>query len=589
MTFAPVFFRRWRETALPISLLIGLLQRSPALRVVEAGEDLAASAPVAAILRSAVAAAASLGTLHTLAGATTVIGSPATPLNATVGVSVAAAFVVSGSQAPASSWSISGSIPPGLNFQGLTGPGKVNVETIDGHATMSGTPTTAGTFHMTMIAWEDPNATGASSPTFNYTVVVSANASAPSFTTQPQSQTVNVGQSVTFTAASSGAPTYQWQFNGTAIAGATGATFTLTNVQAANGGSYTVSASNSSGSTTSDTALLTVVNPTALPVFTVQPVSQTISVGTNLTFTAAAVGNPSYQWFDNGVETVGRRQSHRIRDGDPVDQQHAAIECRQLYRGGDQRQWIHHEHSGDAQLQHCGQRPRPDRRAGGADDRNRHHRDLFGFRRGSPRADLSMVFQRKHPDFRRHRLHASSDARHRRQRGQLFVHRQQFLRHGVGSLAATLGVTPTTNVGRLINLSVNTTAGKSQVLTVGFVTGGSGTVGSQNLLIRATGPALAAFGVPNTLVDPTLSVLSGPTVVASNDNWGTPATNQAAVTAADNVTGAFPLSNPASLDAAGHGAFLSLAATPSRSAATPRLPERPSPKFTTTLRPIPIR
>jgi hypothetical protein len=118
------------------------------------------------------------------------------------------------------------------------------------------------------------------------------------------------------------------------------------------------------------------------------------------------------------------------------------------------------------------------------------------------------------------------------------------------SAPALLAVTSTANPGRLINLSVNTTAGKNQVLTVGFVTGGAGTSGSESLLIRATGPALTAFGVPGILADPTLTVFSGQTAVASNDNWGTPASNQSAVTIADGATGAFPLSDPASLDAA---------------------------------------
>ena len=89
---------------------------------------------------------------------------------------------------------------------------------------------------------------------------------------------------------------------------------------------------------------------------------------------------------------------------------------------------------------------------------------------------------------------------------------------------AALTLATTTNVGRLVNLSVNTTAGKSQVLTVGFVSGGSGTSGNENLLIRASGPALAGLGVPNTLADPTLTVLYGSTVLVANDNWGTPST-----------------------------------------------------------------
>ena len=116
--------------------------------------------------------------------------------------------------------------------------------------------------------------------------------------------------------------------------------------------------------------------------------------------------------------------------------------------------------------------------------------------------------------------------------------------------AAVLSVISTANPGRLTNLSVNATAGKSQVLTVGFVTGGAGTNGTQSLLVRATGPALAPFGVAGFLPDPNLALLSGSTTVIANDNWASTAANQAAVTAADNATGAFGLPNSSSLDAA---------------------------------------
>ena len=39
------------------------------------------------------------------------------------------------------------------------------------------------------------------------------------------------------------------------------------------------------------------------------------------------------------------------------------------------------------------------------------------------------------------------------------------------------------------------------------------------MLIRAAGPGLAALGVAGTVADPVLTVLSGDTVVAGNDNW----------------------------------------------------------------------
>jgi sugar lactone lactonase YvrE len=121
----------------------------------------------------------------------------------------------------------------------------------------------------------------------------------------------------------------------------------------------------------------------------------------------------------------------------------------------------------------------------------------------------------------------------------------------VTSQAAQLSVL---NPGRLTNLSVLSLDGPgSQLLTIGFVSGGLGVTGSQNLLIRGIGPAIgvAPFNIPNVLPDPTLTVFNSSTVsVASNDNWGTPASNATAVTAADTATGAFALTSTTSLDAA---------------------------------------
>jgi len=116
---------------------------------------------------------------------------------------------------------------------------------------------------------------------------------------------------------------------------------------------------------------------------------------------------------------------------------------------------------------------------------------------------------------------------------------------------ATLTVINSANPGRLINLSVLTLDGPgSQMLTLGFVNGGAGTAGAEPLLIRASGPALASFAVPNVLTDPTLTVLQGSAVIAFNDNWGSSAANINAVTSAAVATGAFAISPVTSLDAA---------------------------------------
>jgi len=132
---------------------------------------------------------------------------------------------------------------------------------------------------------------------------------APVITSQPASQIVTVGDPATFTVAASGtpAPTYQWRKNGANISGATGTTYTIASTSTADAGTYTVVATNSAGSATSTGAVLT-VNPVAtLPVFTNEPVSQTVTVGQSVTFTITASGvpAPTYQWKKNGTDIGG--------------------------------------------------------------------------------------------------------------------------------------------------------------------------------------------------------------------------------------------------------------------------------------------
>ena len=77
---------------------------------------------------------------------------------------------------------------------------------------------------------------------------LTAQTAAPVISTQPKSQTVNAGTAVTFTVVATGAPlTYQWTFNGTAIAGAVSASYVLASAAPANAGSYAVAVTNSVG------------------------------------------------------------------------------------------------------------------------------------------------------------------------------------------------------------------------------------------------------------------------------------------------------------------------------------------------------
>ena len=101
----------------------------------------------------------------------------------------------------------------------------------------------------------------------NVFLTVNTNPVAPVFNSQPASLVVVLaGNTVSFTAVAAGtAPiSYQWKKNSAPIPGATSSTLTLTNVQVAADGSYTLTATNSVGSVTSNPAQLTVT--TAIPV-----------------------------------------------------------------------------------------------------------------------------------------------------------------------------------------------------------------------------------------------------------------------------------------------------------------------------------
>lgn len=129
-------------------------------------------------------------------------------------------------------------------------------------------------------------------------------AAAPAFSTQPADATALVGGTATFTAAASGAPTYQWTRNGVAIAGATSTSYTTPLLSAAdNNAVYAVTAQNSGGAVTSSYATLHVNYAT----LTTHPFNVTVAPGqaAGLSVSASGSGTLSYQWAKGGVAVPG--------------------------------------------------------------------------------------------------------------------------------------------------------------------------------------------------------------------------------------------------------------------------------------------
>jgi uncharacterized protein (TIGR02145 family) len=151
--------------------------------------------------------------------------------------------------------------------------------------------------------------------------------SAPIIITQPQSQTVVAGQSVTFSVTSTGTPPllYQWYKDSTAISGATSSSCTLSNIQTTDAGKYTVTVSNialpnanSNGAVLTVKALVTVTDIDG-------NVYHTVTIGTQVWMvenlkttkyndgvaiplvtdiaTWAALTTPGYCWNNNDAAT----------------------------------------------------------------------------------------------------------------------------------------------------------------------------------------------------------------------------------------------------------------------------------------------
>ncbi|MCF7763615.1 MAG: immunoglobulin domain-containing protein [Verrucomicrobia bacterium] len=141
-----------------------------------------------------------------------------------------------------------------------------------------------------------------------------------SISAQPVDQALTVGAALNLSVAASGTDpiTYQWQLNGSDIAGATAASYSVASAQSADAGAYTVVVTNPVGSVTSATATVTL---DSTPTITVQPVGVAATVGdqVNLAVTATGTGTLSYQWRLNGVDVAGATAETLVLDNvDPA-------------------------------------------------------------------------------------------------------------------------------------------------------------------------------------------------------------------------------------------------------------------------------
>jgi len=121
----------------------------------------------------------------------------------------------------------------------------------------------------------------------------------PYFVVQPIGTVLPAGTNWTLNGQARGSEPigYYWQHDGVQVAGTYQPSLALTNLKVTDSGNYTLVAFNTSGSSTSLPASVTVT--AAPPVFVQQPVSTSVLVGSSVTFNSLAAGSSPlrYQWY----------------------------------------------------------------------------------------------------------------------------------------------------------------------------------------------------------------------------------------------------------------------------------------------------
>jgi hypothetical protein len=164
----------------------------------------------------------------------------------------------------------------------------------------------------------NPNATTGAADTGSDIVqlVYTVPSSAPVITSHPQSQSVPLDSTVTFTVGAFGSQplSYQWSFNGTNLANATNSSLVLSTVSFANEGTYRVAVTNIFGQAISSNAILDVYP--VPPAIISQPQTQRVPLGAFATFAVVVAGTQplTYRWTFNGNDIPGATNTTLVLD-----------------------------------------------------------------------------------------------------------------------------------------------------------------------------------------------------------------------------------------------------------------------------------
>ncbi len=330
--------------------------------------------------------------------------------------------------------------------------------------------------------------------TNNGTIRKGSLSGSPQIITQPSPHFISVGGNATFSVSAAGGSSlsYQWNFNSTAIPGATSSSYTVSNAQASDAGTYTVTVTDTDGSITSNGANLSVNSGGAT--------TRLINISTRaLVGTGGNILIPGFVVTGPGTETLLIRA-----DGPSLAQFSVtgilAQPTLSVYNGST----LIASNTG------WGTNANPALIASTAAQVG-----AFAFNPGS--ADCALIAN----------LSAGN-----------YTVQISGLNSSTGVALAEVYEVNSTGT-RLVNISTRAMVGTGgNILIPGFVVSGPG---SEQLLVRADGPSLTQFSVTGILAQTTLGVYSGSTLVASNTGWGT-SSNPALIASTAAQVGAFSFS-----------------------------------------------